>query len=121
MKKITKMVCSLAIVGAISTTTAYAATSSVNVGGSNIAPTGPTISATNIGHTGQNYGNVTFETYAKKVVNYLPDKTITSKTLYGGAEYTSYSSPGSGKYYVKAKVTGSGAYYASGVSSVWSR
>lgn len=121
MKKITKMVCSLAIVGAISTTTAYAATSTVHVGGSNISPTGKTISATNIGHTGENFGKVTFVSYAKKVRDYQLDLTINSATLYAGDDFSRNASPGNGKYYVKAKVTGDGAYNASGETSVWAR
>ncbi|GAB1766017.1 hypothetical protein [Priestia megaterium] len=121
MKKLTKIACSLAVVGVLSTTSAYAATSSVHVGGSNVAPTGAKISASKIGHTGQNYGSVTFATYAKKVNSVLADSTVSSASLGGGDEYAVNLSPGSGKYYVKAKVTGSGAAYASGVTSVYSR
>ncbi|AWG44313.1 hypothetical protein BEH_26370 (plasmid) [Priestia filamentosa] len=120
MKKLTKIACSLALAGVLSTTAVSAATSKVYVGGSNVAPTGSTISASRIVHTGENYGSVTFNTYAMKSRAYLVDSTISSRALYGGDELYTTASPGSGKYYVKAKVTGSGAYYASGVSAVYS-
>lgn len=61
---------------------------------------------------------MTCVSYAKKVRDYQLDLTINSATLYAGDDFSRNASHGNGKYYVKAKVTGDGAYNASGETSV---
>jgi len=119
LKKVGKVVCSLAIIGFIGTNIAQAAGSSIaQISSKNINPVGSTVSVNGkLATAAQNYsGSASFKAMSKKD-SWGFDSVIASSAMSPGDEFYTTNNNQKGNYYAAAEYTSGGAAYLSGYVS----